>query len=368
MSIKRLEIQIGSRIHQTKYVKTQSNLFFCLSLRLQYKFARKILKYEKAREIEWEIERENLQIFTEERHPNIIQAICFYKWQDCTNIVFPFVEGTLERLLSGEWKGPEGIYLETFDPLHHWLWTQMIGVAEGLKTIHNPQSTNSNSNNKMTIGFHFDLKPANILVTNKGELKISDFGLSLIKRIDPGSTSYGYSQGGSPRYLPPETSLSEYGDLNDRVKTKYDVWSYACIVLEVLIYLFYDDGSQALKTFGHNLDNEGPGSAFFGDHELKNCVEKTLIDLNDHTISEARGTCTWTNHTVAFLREMFNFDPETRPSSIDVATTLQRHRKEFADSPGDELELELKKYSQEAFIKSKFTEIKWNEHFSFIKM
>ena len=69
----------------------------------QFNFARKTLKKKSTKEINWKMERDNLRIFTEQRHDNIIQALFFYEWRDHMNFVFPFIEGNLGRLLEEEW-------------------------------------------------------------------------------------------------------------------------------------------------------------------------------------------------------------------------------------------------------------------------
>ena len=69
----------------------------------QFKFARKTLKKTSTKEINWKMERDNLRIFTEQRHDNIIQALFFYEWRNHMNFVFPYIEGNLGRLLEEEW-------------------------------------------------------------------------------------------------------------------------------------------------------------------------------------------------------------------------------------------------------------------------
>ena len=150
----------------------------------------------------------------------------------------------------------------------HWLWVQMIGVTQALSVIHNPQGNTLRTIGGKGVGFHFDLKPANILITDKCELKITDFGLSMIKRITAGSSSYGLFRGGAPRYQPPEVSSLPHGaeevqfsamTHNDPEITKnsYDIWSLACILLETLIYLLETDTKYSLSDFTLQLEQEG---------------------------------------------------------------------------------------------------------------
>ncbi|KAL6718834.1 hypothetical protein ACLMJK_003068 [Lecanora helva] len=349
----------------------------------EFKFARKILTKQTTYELDWQVERENLAVFTGERHCNIVQALCFYQWRGQINFVFPFIDGTLEKLLTGQRFGLRSDLLETADPPHHWLWAQMIGVAEGLSVIHNLPTKNIGRNRERLIGFHFDLKPANILCTSRGQLKISDFGLSLLKKVGSSKLSYAGPRGGTPRYQAPEifrmydgtqrTPLRSTDNL-DMVKNKCDVWSYACITLEVLMYISELSGAEEVKRFEEVVDSEEPCCAFFGsDSKLKPCVEKALQDISGsaETGIEQRRQNDWATDVTELLRNMFNFNPELRPSSADVASSLSTLDENYKNQPKDELELELKNHNRKEYSKERFWII--NQHtgtldVSFIKM
>ncbi|KRX00908.1 Protein kinase-like domain [Pseudocohnilembus persalinus] len=78
---------------------------------------------------------------------------------------------------------------------------------------------------------HYDLKPQNILF-HKGQLKISDFGLSKVMMENNETRMELTSQGvGTYWYLPPETFLSES---QSYVGTKVDVWSLGVIFYEMI--------------------------------------------------------------------------------------------------------------------------------------
>ncbi|CAM0946508.1 unnamed protein product [Alopecurus aequalis] len=83
--------------------------------------------------------------------------------------------------------------------------------------------------------FHRDLKPENLLIDNQGNLKVSDFGLSVLRK--PGqllSTSCG-----SPCYVAPEVIQHKTYD-----GAAVDIWSCGVILFELLTgYLPFQDHS-----------------------------------------------------------------------------------------------------------------------------
>jgi len=154
---------------------------------------------------DFEMEQQVLRIIDEQQHPNIIDLIAFYSWRGELNCVFPFVKLTLAEVLHSDWKPASLAQSGNFPK--HWLWLQMVEVADALNTIHHPAKV-SHSERGSLAGFHFDLKPKNILVTPEGVLKITDFGQSTIERV----REYDYDSEdnirGDPIYGPPETCPS----------------------------------------------------------------------------------------------------------------------------------------------------------------
>ena len=112
----------------------------------------------------------------------------------------------------------------------------MIQIFSGLKVLHTAE--------KPII--HYDLKPANLLI-NRGEIEITDFGLSKIapntsdhhvEPTSPGSGTYWY--------LPPESFAPGAGGAT-RVSPKVDVWSAGIIFFEMLF---------GRRPFGHGMSQD----------------------------------------------------------------------------------------------------------------
>lgn len=71
---------------------------------------------------------------------------------------------------------------------------------------------------------HLDLKPSNVLVDERGDVLVSDFGLGQILDMDPGSGS----AVGTPIYMAPEQMLA------GRLGPQADWYAFACMAYELL--------------------------------------------------------------------------------------------------------------------------------------
>lgn len=119
------------------------------------------------------------------------------------------------------------------------LWDQMLGISKALDRIIN-YNPSGGPGAKAVFGYHFDLKPPNILVEESGRFLISDLGHAVFN--EAGSTSGIPGVGGTPAYAPPETDR-EFSKSN----RKYDVWSLGCIFLEVCTFIV--KGYQGVEKF-----------------------------------------------------------------------------------------------------------------------
>jgi hypothetical protein len=74
---------------------------------------------------------------------------------------------------------------------------------------------------------HRDIKPRNIMLNDRGEVKIGDFGVALIAREDIEETQV-IGRVGSPRYMAPEQLMS------DQVTNQADIFSLGVVIYELL--------------------------------------------------------------------------------------------------------------------------------------
>ncbi|CAM8995805.1 unnamed protein product [Rhodiola kirilowii] len=103
----------------------------------------------------------------------------------------------------------------------------ILDIAKGLSYLH------EDCRRKIV---HLDIKPQNILLDEKFNAKVSDFGLS--KLIDKDQSNVMTQMRGTPGYLAPEW-------LNSVITEKVDVYSFGIVVLEILCGRKNLDRSQA---------------------------------------------------------------------------------------------------------------------------
>jgi len=73
---------------------------------------------------------------------------------------------------------------------------------------------------------HRDIKGDNILLTKEGEVKLADFGVSVI--LEQSLESKSVSFAGTPYWMAPEVIQGH------KVTTTCDIWSLACTIIELL--------------------------------------------------------------------------------------------------------------------------------------
>jgi serine/threonine-protein kinase len=98
---------------------------------------------------------------------------------------------------------------------------------------------------------HGDLKPENVLLTSKGELRVGDFGLARTMRS---MTLVTKSVKGTPNYAPPETMDDEQ---EHKITEATDVYCFG----GVLLYLFTGKPPHSGLSFGQILKKHMQGKS-----------------------------------------------------------------------------------------------------------
>ncbi|KAG6333652.1 hypothetical protein ID866_5439 [Astraeus odoratus] len=153
------------------------------------------------------LERE-IDLLKDLQHPNIVQYLYSSVDDDYLNIFLEYVPGGSVTALLRSYGAFEEPLVKNF----------VRQILQGLNYLHERDI------------IHRDIKGANILVDNKGGIKISDFGIS--KKVDgnllTGKRMYRPSFQGSVFWMAPEVVQQKFHT------TAADIWSVGCLVVEML--------------------------------------------------------------------------------------------------------------------------------------
>ena len=211
--------------------------------------------------------KREISLLRDLRHPNIVQYLGCGSSAEYLNIFLEYVPGgSVQTMLNSYGALPE--------PLVRSFVKQILN---GLSYLHNRDI------------IHRDIKGANILVDNKGTIKISDFGIS--KKLEATNILNGANNNkhrpslqGSVFWMAPEVvKQTSY-------TRKADIWSLGCLVVEMMT----------------------------GTHPFPDCTQLQAI----FKIGGAKATPTIPDHASDeakhFLNQTFEIDHNKRPSADDL--------------------------------------------------
>ncbi|SPO32165.1 related to ser/thr protein kinase [Ustilago trichophora] len=138
-------------------------------------------------------------------HPSVVKYEGLVRGPDVVSIILEYVEnGSLLHTLKAFGNFPEKLVA-----------SYVVKILEGLNYLHEQNVV------------HCDLKAANILTTKNGNVKLSDFGVSLnlkaVKKMGNKNDAIG-----TPNWMAPEV-IELKG-----VTTTADIWSLGCTIIELL--------------------------------------------------------------------------------------------------------------------------------------
>jgi serine/threonine protein kinase len=160
------------------------------------------------------------------------------------------------------------------------------------------------------VGYHFDLRPANILV-NGNKLILADFGQS---RFRPeGDRSKFLYNGALFAYAPPE-SIDPNTFKRREVGQPVDIWCLGCIISELLTHRL--KGGYGLERYKQSRRVDEDGFLSFRFHgQAKPGVEKWLDELKPELSPPGR-------KLLELAKDMMAEDPSKRPTAAEVHERL----------------------------------------------
>jgi hypothetical protein len=245
------------------------------------------------------------------KHPNIINLITAYTKGTTHNFILPVADGDLQDLLFPKNRIPDTKI--NINEILRSLW----GLSSAIEAIHEYSAEEFQAHR---IGCHYDIKPGNILRKN-GQLILSDFGLSSLRQVSDGSRSF--FKKGEGAYIAPECEPSENDFNPGKIGRSSDIWSFGCVLAEILAYVSAEDGNGPASVMQFRKDRKitlGPltGYHFYGEKDVNPKVEEFL----DKILAEASPYGKDFKSLAFIVRGMLQFDPDNRPKARTVTRTL----------------------------------------------
>lgn len=206
---------------------------------------------------------EEVKLLKNLKHPNIVRYLGTAREEDSLNILLEFVPGgSISSLLGKFGSFPESV-----------IRTYTKQLLDGLEYLHN---------NRI---IHRDIKGANILVDNKGCIKLADFGASR-KVVELATINGAKSMKGTPHWMSPEVILQT------GYTTSADIWSVACTVIEM---------ATGKPPWSQQYPQEVSALFYIG-------TTRDHPPIPEHLSTEAKD----------FLLKCFHKEPNLRPSASDL--------------------------------------------------
>jgi serine/threonine protein kinase len=96
---------------------------------------------------------------------------------------------------------------------------------------------------------HRDVKPANVMLSNAGEIKVADFGIARPVAETTGTVTLAGTVMGTPQYLSPEQGRGETVDIRS------DLYSVGCMLFELLVGAPPFSGDSPLSVVVQHISN-----------------------------------------------------------------------------------------------------------------
>lgn len=157
---------------------------------------------------------------------------------------------------------------------------------------------------------HRDIKPQNILLTNKGILKLCDFGLSCITNLPHEKLSLDVV---TQWYRAPEILMKD-----EEYEKPSDIWSVGCVIVEILtgkpLFPAHDDDEQINSIFDlvGTPDVCGYDKAFFLKGYPKECRKRTGKGIKSILPKEC------SSDLVDLIKHLLILDPKKRITARDA--------------------------------------------------
>lgn len=264
-----------------------------------------------------------------ENFVDVYFALKYTEWvYTYVEIVFPFYDRDLRHEFELQ-KTRRASIPRADSLLDDPLWAACLDVVVAASIMHEAVESEA-----VEASGHFDIKPENIVI------KEDERGAQKLFLIDFGQSAANLA--GTTDYQPPEVTWPRSN--TSPLGLKYDVWSMACVLLEVLVFI--DSGFYELQMFRVRVKgNDESAMAFWQgtsphDIVLRHAVTDRLRTFEDQ--GDRR-----TQAVIRQLRTMLGIDPANRPtmrSCLGEFTRLNLNREELGLATQDWMDCGLEKW------------------------
>jgi serine/threonine-protein kinase len=195
-------------------------------------------------------------------HPNILELYDFVRTEDAMWLVLEYVDGvTLAELVAkAERLAPESAL------------SVALSLANALEHAHARGVV------------HRDVKPANVLVSRRGEVKLVDFGIAYDERLPSSPEPLdGGSTFGTPAYMSPEQILGE------PVDGRTDIFSLGIVLFQLLAGVRPFDAPDS-KTVAQRIRQEPTPSLRGRVPNLPRAIERIVVRCLEKTPGDRYGS------------------------------------------------------------------------------
>ncbi|OCK78363.1 kinase-like protein [Lepidopterella palustris CBS 459.81] len=242
------------------------------------------------------------------QHPNLVPLLGSYTHKGEHSFLFPCLDMDMEAFFKLDCRFGEFKRDLTF-------FSALRGLASALQNVHVLRlKAKEHGVDLAAIGYHHDLRPANILVDQQN-LLLADFSLGKIKpSTSPSKTIWNIGIGD---YIAPECMGEEL--VGQSVGRAIDIWAFGCLLAEVATYV--ERGSTGIKDFRSkrltaDLHPNWEEQYFFG----KGAVKPEVLLWLQALVSNPRNELI--PDLVDLALSLLQIDPVKRPSAAQLSEDL----------------------------------------------
>ncbi|KAL1629100.1 hypothetical protein SLS56_005654 [Neofusicoccum ribis] len=273
-----------------------------------------------ARFSDFQQEKQNLELLKDSIRPdpNILFSFAAVQIGQSSGNAFGYIisdlaDCNLHELLFGECDGFK-LRMRAFTPYS--LLSEMKGISSAIQWLH--AGIRKSSTRELVRCTHMDLKPSNVLIfwedPDEARWKISDFGISVVRHVDhvdPGDRTLTFTRA---RQYPAEYQAPEVEFHNDQVGSPSDVWSFGCILMEVVAFII--GGPDTVLELQQLRNREVPNNFYSNDGLSHKRILSTWL-RNRHQAAA------WMPQMSILIESILEVNYDNRPRAQGVLETLR---------------------------------------------